>query len=200
VDTAQEGAERVFSPAEKDAAAASLPDHPEFGPVLMVLKGKKVMNIFGSLVIFGFIVLLLHSSVTGKLVTTTGEPSPINNPLILAAISIVLAAIGLYRFYNCTNRVLFYAGHMDTLSLFRAKSFAYKDITNIKFIENRRKTSLLNARLFSNRIVWAYQIFFASGEVLVLDSVKFGRLLDKMPRWTNNLNKPVPVQTAGQPQ
>jgi hypothetical protein len=163
----------------------------------MVLKGKKAMNIFGTIVIMGFIILLLHSSVTGKLVTTTGEPSPINNPLILAGISVVLAAISLYRLYNCTRRALFYSRHMTVQSLRFSKSYAYRDITDIKYLESKQKTSLLNARLFSNRIVWMYHIVFAGGEAVTLDSTHYGLVPIKMAHWKANLSAPGEGNSSG---
>ena len=75
------GKDLVFTPTDKDRRAAKMPEHPEYGPVLMILASKKVASILGFIVIIAFIILLLHSSATGQLVTTEGEPSPINNPL-----------------------------------------------------------------------------------------------------------------------
>jgi hypothetical protein len=185
-----EGKDLVFTPTDRDRGAAKLPEHPEFGPVLMVLNSKKVAAIFGAIVITGFIILLIHSSATGKLVTTTGEPSPINHPLILAGISIVLVAVCLFRLYNCTRKVLFYKRHLITQDLRSAKSYAYKDIREVKYLENRQKTSLLNARLFSKRIVWVYQILFAADAPVVLDSVHYSFVPIKLAHWKANLTAP----------
>jgi hypothetical protein len=182
-----EGKDLVFTPTDKDRGAAKLPEHPEFGPVLMVLNSKKIAAIFGAIVITGFITLLFHSSATGKLVTTTGEPSPINHPLILAGISIVLVAVCLFRLYNCTRRVLFYKRHLVAQDLRTAKSYAYKDIREVKYQENRQKASILNARLFSNKIVWVYQIIFAEGMPVILDSVHYSLVPIKMAHWKANL-------------
>jgi hypothetical protein len=182
-----QGKDLVFTPTDKDRGAAKLPEHPEFGPVLMVLGAKKIAAIFGTIVIIAFITLLLHSSASGQLVTTTGEPSPINHPLILAAISIVLLAVSVFRLYNCTRRVLFYKRHMSVQSLRSAKSYAYKDIVDIKYLENRQKASLLSARLFSRKIVWVYQIIFGGGETLTLDSGHYAFVPIKMGHWKANL-------------
>jgi hypothetical protein len=193
-----EGKDLVFTPTDKDRGAAKLPEHPEYGPVLMVLHSKKVANIFGTIVIAGFIILLIHSSVTGKLVTTTGEPSPIDNPLILAAISVVLIAISLFRLYNCTRRVLFYKRHLIAQDLRSAKSYAYKEIKDVKYLENRQKASLLNARLFSHKIVWVYQIIFGEGEALTLDSVHYSFVPIKMAHWKANLTAPGEENSSGE--
>jgi uncharacterized integral membrane protein len=184
------GKDLVFAPTDTDRGAAKLPEHPEFGPVLMVLNSKKIAAIFGAIVIIGFIILLIHSSATGKLVTTTGEPSPINNPLIIAAISVVLTGISVFRLYNCTRKVLFYKRHMSVHSLRSARAYAYKDIRDVRYLENRQKTSLLNARLFSHKIVWVYQIIFAEGEPLILDSVHYSFVPIKMAHWKANLTAP----------
>jgi hypothetical protein len=192
-----ESKDLVFTPTDKDRGAAGLPEHPEFGPVLMVLNSKKIAAIFGALVIIGFIILLIHSSVTGKLVTTTGESSPINHPLILAAISIVLIAISLYRLYNCTRRVLFYKRHLIIQDLRSAKAYAYKDIREVKYLENRQKASILNARLFSHKIVWVYQIIFTEGEPVFLDSVHFSLVPIKMAHWKANLTAPGEENSRG---
>jgi hypothetical protein len=188
--------ERVFTPTEKDSAAAALPSHAEFGQPLLVMKGKKVVNIFGAAFIVGFIALLLHSSITGKLVTAEGAPSPINNPLILAAISLTLIAISLYRLQNCFCSVIFYARHMEVMSLRSARVYAYKDIRSIKHIENRRKNSLLTMSLFSNRMTWVYQILLTSGDALIFDSVKYSFLPIKMTQWTTNLSGPGPKENS----
>jgi hypothetical protein len=195
-DTA-EGKDLVFTPTDKDRGAAKLPEHPEFGPVLMVLHSKKVATIFGTLVIAGFIILLIHSSVTGKLVTTSGEPSPIDNPFILAAVSIVLIAISLFRLYNCTRRVLFYKRHLIAQDLRSAKAYAYKEIKDVKYLENRQKASLLNARLFSHKIVWVYQIIFGEAEALTLDSVHYSLVPIKMAHWKANLTAPGEENSSG---
>jgi hypothetical protein len=187
----------IFTPTDKDRGAAKLPEHPEFGPVLMVLNSKKIAAIFGAFVITGFIILLLHSSVTGKLLTTTGEPSPINHPLILAGISIVLIAVCLFRLYNCTRRVLFYKRHMVTQDLRTTQSYAYKDIREVKYHENRQKASILNARLFSNKIVWIYQIIFAKGAPVILDSVHYSLVPIKMAHWKANLTAPGQENSRG---
>jgi hypothetical protein len=197
VTDSSQGKDLVFTPTDKDRGAAKLPEHPEFGPVLMVLNSKKFAAIFGTLVVIAFIVLLLHSSVSGQLVTTTGEPSPINHPLILAAISIVLLAVSIFRLYNCTRRVLFYRTHMSVHSLRSAKFYRYKDIADIKYLENRQKNSLLNARMFSRKIVWVYQIIFGGGETLTLDSGRYAFVPIKMAHWKANLTAPGEENSRG---
>ena len=190
------GKDLVFTPTDKDRRAAKMPEHPEYGPVLMVLASKKFTAILGFIVITGFIILLLHSSATGQLVTTEGHPSPINHPLILAAISIVLITVGLFRLYNCTRRVLFYKRHMTVQSMRATKSYAYKDITDIKYIENRQKASLLNARLFSNKMTWVYQILF-EGEAVTLGSTHYSFVPIKMAHWKANLAVPGEENSSG---
>ncbi|MDR1317127.1 MAG: hypothetical protein LBK13_09670 [Spirochaetales bacterium] len=192
-----ESKDLVFTPTDKDRGAAKMPEHPEFGPVLMVLRAKRVAAVFGAIVIVAFITLLIHSSVTGKLLTTTGESSPINHPLIIAGISIVLVAICLFRLYNCTRRVLFYRRHLIVQDFRRTNSYAYKNIRDVKYMENRQKASLLNARLFSTRIVWVYQIVFAEGMPLILDSVHYSLLPIKMAHWKANLTEPGQENSAG---
>jgi hypothetical protein len=192
-----ENKDLVFTPTDTDRGAAKLPEHPEFGPVLMVLNAKKVAAIFGSIVIAGFIIFLIHSSVTGRLVTTTGEPSPIDHPLILGAISIVLIGISLFRLYNCTRRVLFYRRHLIVRDLRSEKSYAYRDIRDVKYLQNRQKASILNARLFSNKIVWIYQIIFAEGMPLILDSVHYSMVPIKMAHWKANLTSPGQENSRG---
>ncbi|MCL1818425.1 MAG: hypothetical protein FWG35_05785 [Spirochaetaceae bacterium] len=185
-----EGKDLVFTPTDTDRGAARQPEHPEFGPVLLVLNSKKIASILGTIVIIGFIVLLFHSSATGQLVTTTGEPSPIDNPFILVGISVVLLCISAFRLYNCTRRVLFYKRHMIVQSLREKNSYAYKDIADIKYIENRQKASILNARLFSNKIVWVYQVIFGNGTTVTLDSVHYSFLPIKLAHWKANLTAP----------
>ena len=185
-----EGKDLVFTPTDRDRGAARQPEHPEFGPVLMVLNSKKVASIFGTIVIIGFIVLLFHSSATGQLVTTTGEPSPIDKPYILVGISVVLLCVSAFRLYNCTRRVLFYKRHMSVQSLREKTSYAYKDIADIKYIENRQKASLLNARLFSRKIIWVYQIVFGNESIVTLDSVHYSFLPIKLANWKANLAVP----------
>jgi hypothetical protein len=79
---------------------------------------------------------------------------------------------------------------MSVRSLRNTKSYAYKDIADIKYLENRQKASLLNARLFSNKIVWVYQIVFGGGEAVTLDSAHYSFVPIKMAHWKANLTAP----------
>jgi hypothetical protein len=79
-----------------------------------------------------------------------------------------------------------------------AKSYAYKDIKDVKYLENRQKTSLLNARLFSHKIVWVYQIIFAEGMPVTLDSVHYSLVPIKMAHWKANLTAPGEENSSGE--
>ena len=190
------GKDLIFTPTDRDRKAEKMPVHPEYGPVLMVLPSKKVAAILGSIVITGFIIMLLHSSATGQLVTTEGEPSPINNPLILAGISIGLIGIGAFRLYNCFRKVLFYKRHMIIINPRSTVTFAYNEITDIKYIESRPKSSILNARMFSNKITWVYQVIFGEHTV-TLDSGRYSMVPIKVAHWKANLTVPGQENTRG---